>query len=528
MNLTAHICGGQAFDNASFARTSHFFYASHTRRTHTHTIIYDTHFLIFCKIVEYLRSMYHQLCYPHRLTSFVVMTLMAFRWMPLIIMLHASFQSGGSASVPSLFYIYPLGQDYWWRWPRPDSDCRKSNYLSHDGSHLSGTGALLNSSIGYFSTWHFSLFNSVFNRLRRSNRRTRDPDKATLFIIPYDLALDGMINQECQRREYCTPGLAPKLMDLLNSSKYFQRFRGADHVLLWSVCQYNMWPGAKCNDLLKRFCERCSITSYWADPMIKNNRFFSIPFPSSYHFMNNSIIPWKIEHSELRSTFAIYVGGNQTLTPTSTKLRRALIAQCSKSPKCKWLATTRNFRDKSQVSSIPEYRRSIFCLCPTGDDPGRKAFFDIVLSGCIPVVFSPSTAYNQYTYHIGEEIAKSITIYIPSAEIRSGRINFVDLLQTVTPDVIKKKQKAIENIGFRIQYSVPPLGLLDDPTDETPWESPVTDAADILLEALFERAQFKTENINNPNATLVLPNVPPTPTDWEKRYSKLFIDDAYS
>ena len=32
------------------------------------------------------------------------------------------------------------------------------------------------------------------------------------------------------------------------------------------------------------------------------------------------------------------------------------------------------------------YKGGTFCLCPPGDDPGRKAVFDSIVSGCIPVV----------------------------------------------------------------------------------------------------------------------------------------------
>ena len=45
--------------------------------------------------------------------------------------------------------------------------------------HLhSGMGPAIRPDDGLFLTWHFSLFSSLFNRLKRSSRRTRDPSKA--------------------------------------------------------------------------------------------------------------------------------------------------------------------------------------------------------------------------------------------------------------------------------------------------------------------------------------------------------------
>jgi len=44
------------------------------------------------------------------------------------------------------------------------------------------------------------------------------------------------------------------------------------------------------------------------------------------------------------------------------------------------------------------YRDSIFCLCAPGDIEVRKALFDIIGSGCIPVTFHPSTLGEYYAY----------------------------------------------------------------------------------------------------------------------------------
>ena len=94
-----------------------------------------------------------------------------------------------------LFYMYDLPQEYWWRWPRNTSDCVDSGYVSHNHSQLSGIGKLLDINSGLFFSWHGSIFSSVFNRLKRSKRRTRNPDEASLFIIPYGDNLNAAL--EC-------------------------------------------------------------------------------------------------------------------------------------------------------------------------------------------------------------------------------------------------------------------------------------------------------------------------------------------
>jgi len=44
-----------------------------------------------------------------------------------------------------------------------------------------GAGKVLDSDLGLFQTWQFSLYKNVMARLRVSEHRTRDPTEATAF-----------------------------------------------------------------------------------------------------------------------------------------------------------------------------------------------------------------------------------------------------------------------------------------------------------------------------------------------------------
>lgn len=135
-----------------------------------------------------------------------------------------------------LYYIYPLDKEFWWSWPQDESDCSQQGYVGHEHAELDGLGRVINLDDGLFLTWHFSLFNSLFHRLTRSRRRTMDPEKASLFIIPYDLALNGWVDEDtCALRRRCSHGKVAKLEKYLSNSKYFNRHKGKDHVVLWCV-----------------------------------------------------------------------------------------------------------------------------------------------------------------------------------------------------------------------------------------------------------------------------------------------------
>lgn len=385
------------------------------------------------------------------------------------------------------------------------------------------------SNSGLYLTWHFSLFSSLYNRLKRSKSRTYNPEEASLFIIPYDLGLDGYMDKyTCKNRRSCTKGLVPKLESILRKSKYFNRYEGKDHVVLWSLGQYHPWPHNACDVFMRDTCGNCAFTCYWMDSTKGDSRFISVPFPSGYHWSESMVdIPWLANNQtrSIRNMTAVYLGSTQTLNPAHTKIRRAMTSQCTESKHCHWMQIGHSSIDNNLADFLTIYRRSIFCLCPPGDDPARKALFDIILSGCIPVIFEVATLYNQYPWHIGEETALDISVSIPGGQVRTGKIKFMDILLKISPEVIRKKQDAIARLAPRIQYSIPPLQYLSNISDATTWDPPFPDGVDMLVSGLFERSH---RIINNQSG-----GVPPillSGKEWGQNYDvvKIKIPDNYN
>ena len=360
----------------------------------------------------------------------------------------------------------------------------------------------------------------------RSSRRTLDPSEASLFIIPYDLALDGYVNPiRCSMRRSCTKGLAKKVEKIILSSPYWQKHRGADHVLLWSLGQYHPWPHERCDVLMREVCERCTITSYWMDATKQNNRFISVPFPSAYHYHDDiENLPWSLSNNVHRNQTAVYLGGIQTLNPTHTKIRRALTEECKANfLDCHWYQIAHSSVDVQIADYLGHYKRSIFCLCPPGDDPARKAVFDSILSGCIPVIFELNTLYNQYPYNLGENNARDISVYIPGGALRSGAVKFMDVLRNIRPQVIKKKQALIAKLAPMMQYSVPPLKLMENRKDQTRWDPPFEDGVDAILNGMFIRSARVIANESNHNFHRHMPG-----KAWGKEYDKVLVQEPSS
>jgi hypothetical protein len=165
---------------------------------------------------------------------------------------------------------------------------------------------------------------------------------------------------------------------------------------------------------MKDYCAKCTITCYWMDPTKSDNRFVSMPFPSAYHWWNGiKNVPWDIRNHNKRNLTAVYLGSTQTLNPVHTKIRRAMANQCNVSSECHWLKLAHSSIDNSIGDFLSVYKKAIFCLCPPGDDPARKAVFDAIISGCIPVIFELNTLYNQCEFFLVYLLFIILSCYFP-------------------------------------------------------------------------------------------------------------------
>jgi xyloglucan galactosyltransferase MUR3 len=394
------------------------------------------------------------------------------------------------------FYIYDWGEHFWWRWP---DSCSVKNYADKSNSYLSGTGEPIDLDAGLFNTWHFSLFNALFNRLRRSKYRTMDPDEASMFIIGYDIALDSYVSHACEYRlkPKCSIHLSLQSRSYIINSPHYLKHQGRDHVLLWSLHQYHAIPGKACGEILRDVCNYCTFTCYWMNATAHNNQYVSVPYPSSYHWHEGiHRLPWSIEHASSRNISVLYLGSaGKTMLWMSTAIRRAIADECIRHPKnCSWLDITHRSDDARVKAYLSAYQRSVFCLQPPGDDAGRRAVFDAIIAGCIPVIFDYNTLYNQYPWHMSEEMALDISIYIPGEEVVDKRITVMDVLSRISADVIRKKQLAISLLAPSLQYSLPPLHQLANLSDSSPWESPFSDAVDRIIDGLFRRTASAVRN----------------------------------
>ncbi|CAI5500216.1 unnamed protein product [Closterium sp. Naga37s-1] len=124
---------------------------------------------------------------------------------------------------------------------------------------------------------------------------------------------------------------------------------------------------------------------------------------------------------------------------------------------------------------------SDFCLQPWGDSPTRRSFFDAMLAGCIPVVFSDWSVQRQFPWHLpvheverigfdvgasGDAVSVSSSrsrsshsprnvpfyVFIPAEAILNGSANLAALLSSFPPYKVTRMRHRIMQLLPRLLY----------------------------------------------------------------------------
>lgn len=192
------------------------------------------------------------------------------------------------------------------------------------------------------------------------------------------------------------------------------RNQGHDHFVITGLTAFHL-TGVKVTKFLGGACQNCTVLTiettpglYGSDRRYGHKWWYAVPYPSSFHW-NEKIPPgkepWRMR-SEKDTFFIFCIGSVKTLTAESTRLRRVLYNQCNEensASSCMWHQISHASNGMINGTDLMTvYLRSTFCLCPPGDSYTRKAIFDSLLSGCIPVVFYRESM-TQYFWHINEK-----------------------------------------------------------------------------------------------------------------------------
>ena len=171
--------------------------------------------------------------------------------------------------------------------------------------------------------------------------------------------------------------------------------------------------------------------------------------------------PWKVTPKNLaeRKNFAAIWASPIVQRKKASRLRIALLKNCHEHPKyCidaviknRYRTTAFNF----SVNIENMYGKAIFCLNPPGDNDSRKAIFDSMLMGCIPVLFTPKLLSYRYEWYFTRETEESCAVFLKASAVSTT----IEKLLNISESTILEKQQCIERIAPTIAYGLPPKRL---------------------------------------------------------------------
>ena len=107
-------------------------------------------------------------------------------------------------------------------YPPPGAKLHEESGYNYDFYANNGAGQLMSPEVGLFQTWQSSLFKNVMARLYISEFLTRDPSKASSFIIPFDLGVHSYIDHQ-NGRPRLAPHTAGFFTRLVNTCAHWRR-----------------------------------------------------------------------------------------------------------------------------------------------------------------------------------------------------------------------------------------------------------------------------------------------------------------
>lgn len=251
---------------------------------------------------------------------------------------------------------------------------------------------------------------------------------------------------------------------------------------------------ADCQSLYKQClnCMKFSIDYYTQQlyPELKTlphltRNWISVPFPSNFHALESksASLPWNLTSliAGNRSHRFCLIANTEVTSKKQKALRKKLFEFCNKfskdcysiqlsshSSNVLYFNSSNSSSSTSSSSSLlsSPYEQCQFCFTPGGDFPTRKAFFDALLSGCIPIIFQLESAHLQWPYHwINRANAYNSVLYYSRERFMTSSLdaNHQLLMKYYeSPNYIKLKLETIADIAHRFQYSHLPSTLSED------------------------------------------------------------------
>ncbi|KAL3850664.1 hypothetical protein ACJIZ3_012546 [Penstemon smallii] len=327
---------------------------------------------------------------------------------------------------------------------------------------------------GWYSTNQFSLEVIFHQRMKQYDCLTNDSSQASAIFVPYYAGLDVARYLWDNYNTSIRDSDSLELFKWLREKPEWDVMNGRDHFLVtgrisWdfrrAVDEDSAW-GNKILNLPES--QNMTMLTIESSPWNKND--FAIPYPTYFHpSTDEQVHQWqsKMRKQKRRSLFC-FAGAPRPGMDNS--IRGDIMEQCNSSKKkCKMLEC----RDDKQnclnpVNVMRMFQSSIFCLQPPGDSFTRRSTFDSIVAGCIPVFFTPASAYVQYIWHLPKDY-KSYSVLIPESDVKNKKVTIERVLSKFSKSKVMGMRNEVLKLIPKVVYADPRSRLegLEDAFDLT-------------------------------------------------------------
>ncbi|KAM3755238.1 hypothetical protein ACB098_02G025600 [Castanea mollissima] len=361
--------------------------------------------------------------------------------------------------------LWPLPQEY------SSSSSSANNY---DNS----------SSSSWFATYQFIAEMIFHARVENHPCRTRDPKRANLFYVPF---YGGLYAASTARESdlKARDALAVRLAEYIESQETWRNQKGKDHFMVLGRTAWDFMRNDNkeenvvdygANRLLNLpAIKNMSVLTVERQPWIGGSKQHGIPYPSYFHpFKFNEVVRWQKKMREAKRPHLWSFAGAPRKGSDKAAIRDKILSQCHKSSRCELLncGAISNYKCHKPMEVLSVMRKSEFCLQAPGDSFTRRSTFDAFLTGCIPVFFSPHTAYTQYAWYLPSD-RKTYSVYIEGDRTES----IEEVLLKIDKNTVKKMRERVIDLIPTLTYTHPNATVTDHHLG-------FKDAVDVALSAL--------------------------------------------
>lgn len=372
-----------------------------------------------------------------------------------------------------------LGQPLW---PLPQE---YSSASSSGNNYNKSSTSTSTSTSSWFATYQFIAEMIFHARVESHPCRTWDPKRANLFYVPF---YGGLYASSTARESdlKARDALAVRLAEYIESQETWRNHNGRDHFMVLGRTAWDFMRTDTDNDnevdyganilLNLPAVKNMSVLTVERQPWTGGSRQHGIPYPSYFHPIKfNEVVRWQKKMREAKRPHLWSFTGAPRNGSDKAAIRDKILSQCHQSSRCELLncGAISNYKCHKPMEVLNVMRKSEFCLQAPGDSFTRRSTFDAFLTGCIPVFFSPHTAYTQYAWYLPSDW-KTYSVYIEDGHTA----------ESIEEELLKIHKNTVKKMRQRVIDLIPTLTYAHPNATVTGQHLGFKDAVDVALSAL--------------------------------------------